>query len=94
MLVIACPPRDCWNREGAIWLEQRLFHEREAELRERVDRRRVRLVTASRGDPREARRAIRAFREAVASIGAAPDENLSDLERLCDEPLVRTGDVA
>ncbi|HEX5631939.1 MAG TPA: 4Fe-4S dicluster domain-containing protein, partial [Gemmatimonadales bacterium] len=30
VLVLACPPRDCWNREGVVWLEQRLFHEREA----------------------------------------------------------------
>jgi ferredoxin len=38
VLVAVCPGRDCWNREGPKWTEQRLFHDREAELKARVDR--------------------------------------------------------
>jgi coenzyme F420-reducing hydrogenase delta subunit len=94
VMVLSCPVEDCWNREGAFWLEQRLYHDREAELRERVDRRRVRLVTASRGESGEARQALLEFREAVAALGAVPDDDAADLLRLCDEALARTGDVA
>src|SRR3970282_84102 len=43
VLVVSCPPRDCWSREGPKWLEERVYHDREAELQPRVDRRRVRL---------------------------------------------------
>ncbi|NIP82298.1 MAG: hydrogenase iron-sulfur subunit, partial [Gemmatimonadetes bacterium] len=39
VMVVACPPRDCWNREGVTWLEERVYNEREAELKDRVDRR-------------------------------------------------------
>ena len=42
VLVLPCPARDCRNREGPRWLVQRMFEGREAELQDRVDRRRVR----------------------------------------------------
>src|SRR5690606_18388051 len=61
VLVIACPPRDCANREGPTWLVERMFHEREAELKARVDRRRVRMTYAAAGEAREAVAALRAF---------------------------------
>jgi ferredoxin len=86
VLVVSCPPRDCWNREGPKWLEQRLFHEREAELRARVDRRRVRLVHAAAAERREVETALRVFRADLAAIEAAPAERDIDLERLCDVP--------
>ncbi len=86
VLVVSCPPRDCWNREGPKWLEQRLYHEREAELRERVDRRRVRLIHASAGDRKLVRTAIRELRAAVETLEAASAERDIDLERLCEVP--------
>ena len=49
VLVASCPPRDCWNREGVTWLEERVYRGREAELKERVDRRRVRVAYAGEG---------------------------------------------
>jgi coenzyme F420-reducing hydrogenase delta subunit/NAD-dependent dihydropyrimidine dehydrogenase PreA subunit len=93
VLVLSCPVEDCWNREGAVWLEQRLYHEREAELRDRVDRRRVRLVTASRGESKEARQAMSAFRAFVGALGPVPGDDADDLLRRCDEALARAGDV-
>jgi ferredoxin len=50
VLVLACPPRDCWNREGPTWAGERLFHDREAELHRRVDKTRVRMAYASRAE--------------------------------------------
>jgi coenzyme F420-reducing hydrogenase delta subunit/NAD-dependent dihydropyrimidine dehydrogenase PreA subunit len=89
VLIVACPERDCWNREGARWLEQRLYHEREAELQARVDRRRVRLVHAGAGERRELAAELSAFRRDVAKL-ALPGETLElDLVAEC-----RRGDVA
>jgi coenzyme F420-reducing hydrogenase delta subunit/ferredoxin len=84
VLIVSCPPRDCRHREGPKWLEARLFHQREAELRDRVDRRRVRLVHASAGEPEAVRAALAAFRAEVAMLGAAAAEPVVDLERLCE----------
>src|SRR4029079_9869347 len=49
-LVLACYPRDCRNREGPKWLEQRVYQGREAELQERVDRRRIVVAPAGLAD--------------------------------------------
>jgi coenzyme F420-reducing hydrogenase delta subunit/Pyruvate/2-oxoacid:ferredoxin oxidoreductase delta subunit len=84
VLIVSCPPRDCWNREGPKWLEERLFHEREAELRDRVDRRRVRLVHAAAGERALVRSALAAFRAEVAELEMAMGESDIDLERLCE----------
>jgi ferredoxin len=84
VLILSCPPRDCWNREGPKWLEARLFHEREAELRDRVDRRRVRLVHAAAGERALVRAALATFRAEVATLDAAAAESDVDLERLCE----------
>jgi ferredoxin len=83
VLVLACPPRDCWNREGPKWLEQRIYHDREAELYERVDRRRVRIACLSQGQRREAQAELRAFREAVAALAPAR-ESAPEAPRECD----------
>ncbi|HTI03830.1 MAG TPA: hydrogenase iron-sulfur subunit [Gemmatimonadales bacterium] len=85
VLVAACPPRDCWNREGAKWTEQRLFHDREAELQERVDRRRVRLIFAAAGDRAIVAAALREFQTEItvlAGVGAAEPD--ADVVRECD----------
>jgi ferredoxin len=85
VLIVSCAPRDCWNREGPKWLEQRLFHEREAELRERVDRRRVRLVYAGAAERDIVETAVRAFRVDLGALETAAAEREIDLERLCDD---------
>ena len=61
VLVLACPPRDCWNREGPKWLEERMYNDREAELQARVDRRRVRLAHAAPGEANVALDVLRSF---------------------------------
>lgn len=80
VLVLACPPRDCWNREGPRWLEERMYHDREAELQARVDRRRVRLGHAG---PAEAGVALGVLRSFMADTGA--------LDRPLEEVAVELG---
>lgn len=83
VLVVACPPRDCWNREGAVWLEQRMYHDREAELLPRVDRARVRLVHAGSGELAIVRSALEAFRAEIRQMAALQGEDAIDLLSLC-----------
>jgi ferredoxin len=74
VLVAACPPRDCTSREGPRWLAARLFEGREAELQERVDRRRLRVVYAGEGEAGVVRRALAGLRAEVAALErATPD---------------------
>jgi coenzyme F420-reducing hydrogenase delta subunit len=93
VLVIACPPRDCWNREGPRWLSERMYHGREAELQERVDRARVRIAYANASERGLAVAALRQFMTDVAALERpavpGPDAAL-DLDTLCepDAPLV------
>ncbi len=84
VLVASCPPRDCWNREGARWLEQRLFHDREAELQERVDRRRVRLVFAGEAEHGVVRTALADFRSDLRALEGVAAEAEPDVQRACD----------
>jgi coenzyme F420-reducing hydrogenase delta subunit/Pyruvate/2-oxoacid:ferredoxin oxidoreductase delta subunit len=83
VLIAACPERDCWNREGARWLEQRLFHDREAELKARVDRRRVRLVHGAAGETRQLSAYLARFRDQVSELARAGGEAEIDLVAEC-----------
>lgn len=84
VLIVSCPPRDCWGREGPKWLEQRLYHAREAELKERVDRRRVRLIYAAEAERGTVYEEWRKFRAAVRALEAARPERPTDLVRECE----------
>lgn len=84
VLIAGCPPRDCVGREGPKWLEQRLYHEREAELQPRVDRRRVRSTTAAIGLEDETLAELAEFRRALAALGAPTREADIDLRDLCE----------
>jgi coenzyme F420-reducing hydrogenase delta subunit len=84
VLVVACPPRDCWNREGPKWLEQRVYHDREAELKERVDRRRLRLIYASAGETELVAAALAALRADVAALERARGEDDIDILKECE----------
>ncbi len=84
VLVASCPPRDCWSREGPKWLEQRLFHDREAELQARVDRRRVRVVYAGAGERAVLHDALTAYRRDVAALERAAGEGEIDLVSECE----------
>lgn len=83
VLVVSCPPRDCWGREGPKWLEQRLYHAREAELQERVDRRRVCLVHAGAAERGGVVAALERFRAEIAALAATEGEADLDLVREC-----------
>ena len=61
VLVLACPSRDCSHREGARWLEERVYHGREAELQTRVTRARVRIANINGGDCVHAVEVLRTF---------------------------------
>lgn len=83
VLVVACPPRDCWNREGPTWLVERLFNDREAELQARVDRRRVRVAHANASEAREALAALRAFMADTAALDRARAEASPEVDVAC-----------
>ena len=68
VMIAGCPPRDCVAREGPRWLDQRLYHDREAELQPRVDRRRVRIATFAAGLDADAVGAFDAFRQELSPL--------------------------
>jgi coenzyme F420-reducing hydrogenase delta subunit/NAD-dependent dihydropyrimidine dehydrogenase PreA subunit len=87
VMVVSCPPRDCWNREGAKWVEERMFHGREAELQERVDRERVHLAYAGATESALLEGEIAGFRARLARLGLVQGETDIDLIALCDRAL-------
>ena len=84
VLVLACPPRDCWNREGPRWLVERMYHEREAELQDRVDRARVRVAHVNAGERRQALDALHSFAADVAALGAALPDGTGEPDVECE----------
>ncbi len=84
VLILACPPRDCKNREGPLWLEQRIYHEREAELQARVDRDRVAVVYAAAGDRAVALGALHQFHVALARLVPATAEAGIQVDVVCE----------
>jgi ferredoxin len=85
VLIISCPPRDCWSREGPNWLNERLYNDREAELKPRVDRDRVRVVYAGRGDRSVAVGELERFRQDVQALDAVAGEEEIDIDEMCRE---------
>jgi coenzyme F420-reducing hydrogenase delta subunit/NAD-dependent dihydropyrimidine dehydrogenase PreA subunit len=86
VLIVSCPPRDCWHREGPKWLEERLYHDREAELKARVDRRRVRVAYAGSGERATVRAALTEYEGDIATLDAARAEERVDLDFECEAP--------
>ncbi|HEX9704600.1 MAG TPA: hydrogenase iron-sulfur subunit [Gemmatimonadales bacterium] len=84
VLVAACPGRDCWHREGPKWLTERLYHDREAELQPRVDKRRVRVAHAGAAERPALLAALTAFRGDLAALDAAAGEETIDLDFACE----------
>jgi coenzyme F420-reducing hydrogenase delta subunit len=83
VVVAACPPRDCQGREGPRWLEERLYAGREAELRESLDRRRLRVVYAGAAERRVLLREIDAFRRSLDSLPGQSVELDAELDTEC-----------
>ncbi len=86
VLIVACPERDCWNREGTRWTRARLFFDREAELQARVDRARVRFLEAGLADRQPVLAALVDFRQAVREMRPARAESVVAIDALCDPP--------
>lgn len=84
VIVGACPPRDCVSREGPKWLDARLYHDREAELQERVDRRRVRTCTLAAGDLSGAIAAYDTFARELASLRVPEPMADTELDLICE----------
>lgn len=88
VMVVACPPRDCWNREGVTWLEERLYEGREAELKDRVDRTRLRVVHAAEREHRLLADAVDRFRSQIGALERALSEKVIDIDTTCEVPAV------
>ncbi len=93
VLLVACPPRDCWNREGVGYLEARVHQGREAELKERVDRARVRIVYAAEAEPLRVAAALNGFRAEVKRLARATAEERIDVEAECEVPEASAAEV-
>jgi ferredoxin len=84
VLVATCPPRDCSSREGPKWLEQRVYHDREAELQQRVERRRVRLLHAGEAERDVMEAALDGFRAEIVALAPAAPEAAIETGRECE----------
>jgi coenzyme F420-reducing hydrogenase delta subunit/ferredoxin len=84
VMVAACSARDCWNREGPKWAAQRLFAGREADLKDRVDRRRLRYIQTGAGGRREIAAALAEFRGHIAAIGPRTTETEIEIDQACE----------
>ena len=84
VLIATCPERDCRAREGPKWLHERVYNEREAELQERVDRRRVRIVAVGGGERALLDAACAQFQEEVSQLAKANAEESIDIVALCE----------
>jgi coenzyme F420-reducing hydrogenase delta subunit len=89
VLVLSCPARDCWHREGAKWLVERVYHEREAELQARVDRTRVRLAQVGAGERTQAIALVRAFAADMRALGLRPAGGEGELGVECEAALAK-----
>lgn len=94
VIVFSCPPRDCRGREGPKWLDARLFHQREAELQERVDRRRVATAIMAAGDLDGTLASLRAFQARVNALDPV-GEGTDEVDATCrNTPATAAGSVA
>ena len=90
--LLACPERDCAYRRGPRWMHERLYNDREAELRERVDKGRVRIGAFGRGERREALADLAAFHADIRrQAGQAVVEEQVDLGEICEPVEAKRG---
>jgi ferredoxin len=94
VLVAACPERDCWNREGTKWARARLYHDREAELKPRVDRARLRFCEVGAAERSALAEELHTFRAAIARLAPSQPEADPDIEAECDIPVHADEEVA
>ena len=94
VLVATCPPRDCRSREGVKWFEERVYNQREAELRDRVDRTRIRVVHAAEGEPKLLEECLALFRSQVRALARLLPEKEIAIDAECVVPEVPAGEEA
>jgi coenzyme F420-reducing hydrogenase delta subunit len=82
VLVVGCPEHDGRTREGVTWTRERLYEGRKAELKERVDERRVRLVQATVGEAVRLHEAVLSFANDIALLDDGAAESI-DVLSLC-----------
>jgi ferredoxin len=87
VLILACPPRDCWHREGPRWLKARVYGGREAELQPRVERARIMIANVAAGERTAAIAILRAFAAEVATLAAPVEAGANDLDGRCEPAL-------
>jgi ferredoxin/coenzyme F420-reducing hydrogenase delta subunit len=85
VLVAGCAEHDARTREGMTWTTQRLFDGRPADLKQRVDRSRIRLIEATLTDGVRLHEAVNAFQLEIATLSASSpaEEELPDVLELC-----------
>ena len=93
VMILACPPRDCWNREGPRWLTERVYHDREAELQARVPRARVRTAYANARERGTALAALRRFVAEVAALAPPGDPGEPEHDLICDTEADSRGEM-
>ncbi len=84
VMFLTCPERDCLYREGPRWLHERVHNDREAELRARVDKRRVRIAAFAPGEAEAARKAVETFRCEITELDDVVIERDIHLDRDCE----------
>ena len=88
VMVVSCPPRDCWTREGVKWMDARVYDGREAELKDRVDRTRIRVIHAAEAEGRVLAQALALFRSQVGALDRALSERAIELDTTCEQPVL------
>ena len=71
VLVAGCPTHDGRTREGVAWARERLFEGRRPELKERVNRSRLRLIEGARGETAALQDAARELEADIRALDAA-----------------------
>jgi len=93
LYLIGCPERDCSYRRGLRWITERIYNDREAELKDRVDKKRVRVASFGAGELPEALAALQVFQlEIFDKAHHALDEGQVDLDAECETVLNEAGD--
>jgi ferredoxin len=89
VLVAGCAEHDGRTREGVTWAAARLFDGRAAELKPRVDRRRVRLVQACLSESALLHRAVAAFAVDIALLLESAAADSIDVVAWCERRTAR-----
>lgn len=83
VLVVGCPEHDGRTREGVTWTQQRLFEGRKADLKDRVDTRRVRLAQAALSETTSLHAAALAFAAEIEARALEGETEAIDVVQLC-----------